>query len=110
MKKAPGHFYAFAEIKRPYLDSTKISDSEERNALEKVPVQFMALWKLSGKCHFLIQFSGVTEVRHIYYSCLQIKSEKSGLINVNGIIKCLYFITHVPNQVLKVWAYKCLIE
>ena len=52
------------------LDSTEISASEEPNALEKTPVQFMRLWKLSrkaevqimpfqklsGKCHFLLRF------------------------------------------------------
>ena len=52
------------------LESTEISASEELNALEKAPaqfmvlwilsgkgeVQFMPLWKLSGKCHFLLRF------------------------------------------------------
>ena len=32
-----------------FLESTKISASEEPNALEKTPVQFMALQILSGK-------------------------------------------------------------
>ena len=31
------------------LESTKLSASEEQNALENTPVQFMALWILSGK-------------------------------------------------------------
>ena len=53
-----------------FLESTEISASEELNALEKAPAQFMALLilsgkgpvqfmpfrKLSGKCHFLIRF------------------------------------------------------
>ena len=34
-----------------FLESTKISASEETNGLEKVPVQ-----KLSRKFHFLVQF------------------------------------------------------
>ena len=52
------------------LESMEISASEELNALEVTPAQFMALrilggkgevqimpfWKLSGKCHFLLQF------------------------------------------------------
>ena len=42
--------YAVAEIKWPFLDSIEISASEEPNALEKVPLQFMPLQKLSG--HF----------------------------------------------------------
>ena len=33
-----------------------MSASEKPNALEKVPVQFMLLQKLSGKFHFLVQF------------------------------------------------------
>ena len=54
----------------PFLQSTKISASEEPNAMKKapvqflplhklsgkVPVQFMPFRKLSGKCHFLIRF------------------------------------------------------
>ena len=53
-----------------FLESTEISASEELNALEVAPAQFMALrilgrkgevqvmpfQKLSGKCHFLLQF------------------------------------------------------
>ena len=31
------------------LESTKISAFEEPNPLKKAPVQFMPLWKLSGK-------------------------------------------------------------
>ena len=42
--------YAVVEIKQPFLDSIEISASEEPNALEKAPLQFMPLWKLSG--HF----------------------------------------------------------
>ena len=57
LEKAPtSTLYAIAEIKRSFLDSTEISASEEPNALEKPPVQFMSLWKLSGKCHFLLRF------------------------------------------------------
>ena len=54
--KGTSTLYAVAEIKQPFLDSTEISASEEPNALKKVPVQFMLLWKLSGKCHFLVRF------------------------------------------------------
>ena len=32
-----------------FLESTKISPSEELNALEKAPAQFMVLWILRGK-------------------------------------------------------------
>ena len=32
-----------------FLESTKISASEEPNALKKAPVQSIPLWKLSGK-------------------------------------------------------------
>ena len=53
-----------------FLESTKISASEDLNALEKAPAQFMALRILSGKgevqimpfrklsrkCHFLLRF------------------------------------------------------
>ena len=39
--------------RQAFLESTEISASEELNALEKVPAQFMAFRKLSGKCHFL---------------------------------------------------------
>ena len=60
-------YYHTAGILR---ESTEISASEELNALEKAPAQFMALRilsgkgevqfmpfrKLSGKCHFLLQF------------------------------------------------------
>ena len=56
--------------RRAFLESTKISASEELNALEVAPAQFMALrilgrkgeiqimqfWKLSGKCHCLLRF------------------------------------------------------
>ena len=55
---------------RAFLESTEISASEELNALEVTPAQFMALrilgrkgevqimpfWKLSRKCHFLLRF------------------------------------------------------
>ena len=39
-----------------FSESDEISASEEPNALEKAPVQFMPLQKLSGKFHFLVQF------------------------------------------------------
>ena len=53
-----------------FLESTEISASEELNALEKAPAQFMVLQilsrkgevqfmqfrKLSGKCHVLLRF------------------------------------------------------
>ena len=48
--KGTSTVYAVLEIKRAFLDSTKISASEEPNALEKAPVQFMPFRKLSG--HF----------------------------------------------------------
>ena len=52
-----------------FLKSTKISDSEEPNALEKAPVQFMPLWKLSGKFHFLVWFF-TSSWKHTYmYVC-----------------------------------------
>ena len=35
--------------RQAFLESTEISASVEPNALEKVPVQYMALWKLSRK-------------------------------------------------------------
>ena len=54
--KGTSTLYAIVEIKQPFLDSTEISASEEPNALEKAPVQFMPLQKLSGKCHFLLRF------------------------------------------------------
>ena len=69
---------------RAFLESTEISASEDLNALEKAPAQFMVLrtlsrkgevqimplqilrgkgeaqimsfWKLSRKCHFLLRF------------------------------------------------------
>ena len=57
-------------IGRDFLESTKISSSEELNALEVTLAQFMALrilcgkaevqimpfQKLSRKCHFLLRF------------------------------------------------------
>ena len=46
----------YYHIGRYFLESTEISASEEPNALEKAPVHFMPLQKLSGKCHFLIRF------------------------------------------------------
>ena len=55
-RKGTSTVYAIVEIKQAFLDSTKISASEEPNALEKAPVQFMPLQKFSGKCHFLIWF------------------------------------------------------
>ena len=48
--------YAVVEIKWVFSDSTEISASEEPNALEKAPVQFISLWKLSKKFHFLVWF------------------------------------------------------
>ena len=54
--KGASSVYAVVEIKWPFLDSTEISASEEPNALEKVPVQYMLLQKLSRKCHFLVRF------------------------------------------------------
>ena len=56
--------------RQAFLESTEISASEELNALEVAPAQFMALRilggkgevqimpfrKLSGKCHFLLRF------------------------------------------------------
>ena len=48
--------YTIAEIKRPFLDSIEISASEEPDALEKAPLQFMPLRKLSRKCHFFVWF------------------------------------------------------
>ena len=69
-----GHFYRVRNknlsYRQGFLESTKISASEELNALEVTPAQFMALRilrgkggvqimpfrKLSGKCHFLLRF------------------------------------------------------
>ena len=62
--------FEILSYRQAFLESTKISASEELNALEKAPPQFMALWilsgkgsvqfmpfrKLSGKCHFLFRF------------------------------------------------------
>ena len=56
--------------RQAFLESAEISASEELNALEKAPAQFMVLQilsgkgevqimpfpKLSGKCHFLLRF------------------------------------------------------
>ena len=36
--------------RQAFLESTEISASGDLNALEKAPLQFMPLWKLSG--HF----------------------------------------------------------
>ena len=47
------NYYHFGQY---FLESTEMSASEESNALEKAPVQFMLLWKLSGKFHFLVWF------------------------------------------------------
>ena len=63
--------FELLSYRHAFLESTKISASEELNALEKAPVQFMALQilsrkapvqfipfrKLSGKTHFLVSFS-----------------------------------------------------
>ena len=62
--------FEMLSYRQAFLESTEISASEELNALEKAPAQFMALqilsgkgevqimlfWKLSGKCHFLLRF------------------------------------------------------
>ena len=62
--------FEILSYRQAFLESTEISASEELNALEKAPAQFMALqilsgegevqfmlfWKLSGKCHFLLRF------------------------------------------------------
>ena len=42
--------FEILSYRRAFLESTKISASEEPNAFEKAPVHFMLLWKLSG--HF----------------------------------------------------------
>ena len=62
--------FEILSYRQTFLESTEISTSEELNALEKAPAQFMALRilsgkgevqimpfrKLSGKFHFLLQF------------------------------------------------------
>ena len=62
--------FEILSYRQAFLESTEISASEELNALEKAPAQFMALQilsgkgevqfmpfqKLSGKCHFLLRF------------------------------------------------------
>ena len=62
--------FELLSYRRAFLESTKTSASEEQNALEKAPVQFMELqiisrkapvqfipfWKLSGKIQFLVWF------------------------------------------------------
>ena len=48
--------FEILSYRQAFLEGTEISASEEPNALEKAPVHFMLLWKLSGKCHFLIRF------------------------------------------------------
>ena len=62
--------FEILSYRQAFLESTEISASEELNALEKAPAQFMALRilsgkgevqimpfrKLSGKCHFLLRF------------------------------------------------------
>ena len=69
-----GHFYRVRikclSYRQEFLESTEISASEELNALEVTPAQFMVLQilggkgevqimpfrKLSGECHFLLRF------------------------------------------------------
>ena len=62
--------FEILSYRQAFLESTEISASEELNALEKAPAQFMVLQilsgkeevqimpfqKLSGKCHFLLRF------------------------------------------------------
>ena len=62
--------FEILSYRQAFWESTEISASEELNALEKAPAQFMALRilsgkgevqimlfrKLSGKCHFLLRF------------------------------------------------------
>ena len=62
--------FEILSYRQVFLESTEISATEELNALEKAPAQFMALWILSGKgevqfmpfqklskkCHFLPWF------------------------------------------------------
>ena len=62
--------FEILSYRQAFLETTKISASEELNALEKAPAQFMALrilsrkgevqfmlfWKLSRKCHFFLRF------------------------------------------------------
>ena len=48
--------FEILSYRQAFLESTEIIASEDLNALEKAPAQFMALWKLSGKCHFLLRF------------------------------------------------------
>ena len=48
--------FEILSYRQAFLESTEISASEEPNVLEKAPVQFMPLRKLSGKCHFLLRF------------------------------------------------------
>ena len=47
------NYYSYRQV---FLESAEISASEDPNASEKVPVQFMPLQKLSGKVHFLVRF------------------------------------------------------
>ena len=74
-----------------FLESTEVNASEEPNALEKAPAQFMPLWKLSRKFHFLVQFAQITE---IVYMC-------------NGIFPSIVWLTflhqHMRGQGLQSW-------
>ena len=58
--------FELLSYRQAFLESTEINAPEEPNALEKAPVQFMALQKLSGKIHFLVWFyTRVTEMVQI---------------------------------------------
>ena len=84
--------FEILSYRQAFLESTEISASEELNALEKAPAQFMVLrilsrkgevqfmpfWKLSGKCHFLLRFctSNWSETYiYMYISCIFVNEE-----------------------------------
>ena len=54
-RESSGHSWTMTYT-QIFLESTEESSSEEPNALEKTPAQFMPFWKLSGKFHFLVRF------------------------------------------------------
>ena len=59
--------FELLSYRRAFLESTEISVSEELNAFEKAPAQFMALQILSGKAP--VQFIPFRKIHFLVWFC-----------------------------------------
>ena len=91
--------FEILSYRQAFLESTKISASEEPNALKKAPVQFLSLWKLSRKAP--VQFMPLWKLNRKCIFLVWICTSNS-----NGTYICLTSVTHAKCGICSTLCWK----